>query len=254
MKNPSIVPLPGKTNSMLVYEQLEKLIADEYWKPEERILPEAELCHQFNVGRSTIREALNMLKAKNLIYTVPGIGSFVSKQEKIDASLVLTHIPDPKSEKDLLNIMELRLSLEPANAAFAARRAEAADIVEMEACQHALADSTSAITSTSGNPDMFAESDLAFHMLIAKATGNPVVMDVMNLVKAFLAEQQIVTSQQSSRRSLAVKFHDHILQAIRNRNAAGAESVMREHLEDTYAYVKSLVTISERHSGRFRSR
>lgn len=234
---------------MLVFEQLEKLIADGYWKQEERILPEAELCNQFNVGRSTIREALNMLKAKNLIYTVPGIGSFVSRQEKMDAAVVLTHIPDPKSEKDLLNIMELRLSLEPINAFFAARRATPEDIREMEKRQHELATSTSA-----PNPEMFAGSDLAFHLRIARATGNPVVMDVMNMVEAFLAEQQIITSQQESRRATAAKFHRHILQAVRDRNAAAAESVMREHMEDTYAYVKSLITLSETHSGRFRAR
>ena len=241
MKDPVIVPLTSKSNVDIVFEKLEELIRDGFWKQEERILSEAELCAKFNVGRSTVREALNMLKARNLIYTVPGRGTFVANAARVDAQL-RTYVPDPKSEGDLINVMELRLSLEPMNAAFAARRATRAQIEELQDDHAAMADS--------GKSKLFAESDLAFHMHIAKATGNPMLEDAMKVAKSFLMEQQILTSQEEWRRNRAEEYHVGILDAIVRRDDTGAEDMMREHMEDTYLYIKSLIGV-DRQSGRW---
>lgn len=246
MKEPLIVPVVSKSNVLLVFEQLEKLIADGFWNPEERILSEAELCGKFNVGRSTIREALNMLKAKNLIYTIPGLGTFVSRPEKVDPVMLNAYIPDPKSEGDLLNIMELRLSIEPLNAVFAARRATPEQLEDMRRHHKALASSAGA--------KMFAESDNLFHLKVAEATGNPLVIEVMNMVSVFLEEQQIATSQQESRRNRAARYHEQIFDAIANGDELKAEDAMREHMDDTYIYIKSIVNLSERQSGRWRKK
>ena len=246
MKDPLIIPLSGKTNVSIVFEKLEDLIANSFWKAEERILSEAELCTRFNVGRSTVREALNMLRAKNLIYTVPGLGTFVSSAGTADARRLATYIPDPRSKADLLNVVELRLSLEPMNAAFAARRATKAQIEEIRESQGALLRSPGSA--------LFAESDLHFHMLIARATANPMLEDAMKMVKTFLLEQQILTSQEEWRRNQAGKFHGQILDALLRRDDAGAEDMMREHMDDTYLYIKSLIGAGERQSGRWNRR
>ena len=245
-KEPAITPLSNKTSVAIVSEKLEELIVGGFWNPDEKILSEAELCSRFNVGRSTVREALNILKAKNLVYTVPGLGTFVADPEGRDAQPFGSYIPDPKSEADLLNIMELRLTLEPMNAAFAARRATKAQIEEMR-------DRHQALVST-GDSSIFAESDLQFHLLIAKATANPMLEDAMNLVKDFLMKQQILTSQEQWRRDQAGKSHERLLDAIMRRDEREAEDVMREHMEDTYLYIRSLVGRSGRNSGRWPKR
>lgn len=245
MDEPVIVPLPGKTNAQIVFESLESIIKDGYWKPDEKIPSEAELRVRFNVGRSTIREALNMLKAKNMLYTLPGLGTYVSKPQMIDPVVLFTHIPNPESEQDLLNIMEVRLSFEPINAALAARRASREQIEEIRRVNEVL------IAAIHDDARMFAESDISFHMLIAEATGNPMLADVMKTVQRFLQEQQILTSQHEWRRNTAEKFHMTILEAIEGGNERAAEDLMREHMDDTYIYVKSLVNISERRSGRW---
>ncbi len=162
MKTPVIIPVSGKSNVEIVVEQLEKLIAENYWEPEDRIWSESEISAKFNVGRSTVREAVNMLKAKNLLYTVPGLGTFVSKAADVDDNFVLTRIPDPKSETDLGNIMELRLGLEPVNAAFAARRATPEDIAALRAAHAKLTAAMDAPT------DAFAVADMEFHIRIAQ--------------------------------------------------------------------------------------
>lgn len=246
MKEPAIVPISSKTNVAIVFEQLEKLIRDGFWKEEEKLPSEFDLCERFNVGRSTIREALNVLKARELVYTVPGLGTFVNKRSGLDRLVLSAYIPNPKSEKDLLNVMELRLSVEPLSAAFAARRANKSQIREMERLHDQLIRST--------DPAGFAERDMAFHMLLTRANANPLIENTMNVVKTFLLEQQILTSQEEWRRDKAGKFHAHILEAIRNHDEFAAEDIMREHMDDTYIYIKSIIDKSHNKSGRWRKR
>lgn len=244
MQNPVIIPVTGKSNVRIVVEQLEQLIDSGYWEPETRIWSEAELCAQFNVGRSTVREAINMLKAKNMVYIVPGLGTFVSKPSEVDSNFVVTHIPDPKSEADLLNIMELRLGLEPVNAALAAKRASAG---ELEALRQSLEERKHL---NAGSADDFARNDMEFHMRVARAAHNAVTLGVMDMVVNFLMAQQILTSHQTSRRLKAANFHEQIASAIAARQGTLAETVMREHMEETYENVLSLISISKRVSGR----
>lgn len=241
-RDPAIVPLSNKTNVAIVSEKLEELINDGFWSPDEKILSEAELGSRFNVGRSTVREALNVLKAKNLVYTVPGLGTFVTDPDSRDIPLK-SYIPDPKSEQDLLNVMEFRLSTEPMHAAFAARRATKAQLEEMRVTLQALKDA--------GDSSAFAESDLQFHLLIARATANPMFEDAMNTVKDFLMKQQVLTSREQWRRDQAGRFHERLIDAIVRRDEREAEEAMREHMEDTYLYVRSLVNKGERQSGRW---
>lgn len=245
-KEPVIVPISGKTNVTIVFEQLERLIREGFWSEDEKLPSEFDLCEKFNVGRSTIREALNVLKARELVYTMPGLGTFVNKRGGLDAALLSSYMPNPKSEKDLLNVMELRLSLEPLGAALAARRAGRTQLRELER-QHKL-------LLACDDPARFAEADMGFHMLLAKATGNPLFENAMNLVRTFLLEQQILTSQEEWRRDKAGKFHSHILDAIRGGDEFAAEDIMREHMDDTYIYIKSIIDKSHSQSGRWRPR
>lgn len=246
MKEPDIIPLSGKTNVEIVSEQLERLIRDGSWTPDEKLPSESELSRKFNVGRSTIREALNVLKTRELVYTVPGLGTFVNKRSSLDAVLLSFYIPNPKSEKDLLNIMELRLGLEPLCAALAARRANKTQLREMERLQKRLL--------ACDVPQRFAELDIAFHMLLAEAAENPLFQHSMNLVRAFFLEQQILTSQEEWRRNKAGKFHAQMIDSIRGRDEFAAEDVMREHMDDTYIYIKSIIDKSHSTSGRWRRR
>lgn len=237
MKEPDITPVPSKTNVAIVFEQLERLIAGGFWEEGDRLPSEFDLCDKFNVGRSTVREALNILKARELVYTVPGAGTFVSRRVKLDASVLAAYIPDPESKKDLLHVMELRMCMEPLGAALAARRANKTRLRELERMHKRLL--------ACGEPEEFAELDMAFHMLLTKANGNPLIENAMNVVKAFLLEQQILTSRESFRRDKAGKFHGKLLEAIRAKDEFAAESIMREHMDDTYIYIQSVIKLKK---------
>ena len=242
-KEPVIIPISSKTNAMMVFEQLEKFIRDGFWGEEEKLPSEFELGEKFNVGRSTIREALNILKARELVYTVPGLGTFVNKRGGMDAPFLSSHILNSRSERDLLNVMELRMGMEPLGAALAARRITKVQMRELER-QHEL-------LLACDDPAGFAAVDMAFHLLLAEANGNPLFREAMGLVGKFLLEQQILTSQEEWRRNRAEKFHSHILEAIRARDEIAVEDIMREHMDDTYIYIRSIIDKSHNHSGRW---
>ena len=235
-KELDIIPVSGKTNVAIVYEQLEQRIRDGFWNEDDKLPSEFVLCEKFNVGRSTIREALNILKAREFVYTVPGLGTFVNKCGGLDAAILSSYVPNPKSKKDLLNIMEFRLSLEPMNAALAARRATKTQLWALEKQHEVLLDHD--------DPGPFATADMAFHMLLTEANGNPMYQNAMNLVQTFLLKQQFLTTQEKGRRHGAVRFHSQILTAIRNRDESAAEEIMREHMDDTFIYMKSIINKS----------
>ena len=74
-------PFERKNRSVVVFEALLEKIQDGFWRPGEQIYTKAELVASFQVGRSTIREVVNLLKANNIVYTVPGTGTFVNNMD-----------------------------------------------------------------------------------------------------------------------------------------------------------------------------
>ena len=89
-----IVPFQRKNRSDIIYDTLHDLIRNGRWKPGEKFPTEMELCKLFNVGRSTIREALNHLKASNLIHVAPGVGAFVTNPSAVEQNILARHIPE----------------------------------------------------------------------------------------------------------------------------------------------------------------
>ncbi len=248
MEEPLITPLPGKTNVSIVFEQLEEIILGGFWKPDEKMPTEAELGRKFNVGRSTIREALNMLKAKNLVYTVPGQGSFVCEPVPQIPAIVLSRNPDPKNGDDILNLMELRLSIEPMTAAFAARRATGAQIEGIRAANEIL------FANRDAEPEVVVEKDMAFHLALAEASGNHLFLDVMAGARSLMREQQLLTAQHVTYRYRSCKFHDHVLEAVAAHDDTAAEDIMRGHMDFTYQHVRTILNMANRRSGRWRPR
>lgn len=247
-KKPNIIPVSGQSNVEVVAGQLEKLILEGFYSPGERIPSEHELRTLFNVGRSSIREAVKMLKAKNLVHNVPGFGTYVSKPEERGFSP--EHILDPKSEADLLNIMEIRLSLEPKNAFFAATRAtdEELDALRRHHAEH--------VAGLAANIplDIHVEMDIDFHLMIARATHNPVALDIMNLVRNFLVGQQTATAPDEERRKQAFRLHERVLHALCARDAQKSQEEMAKHIETTYEQIRSIIETSKRASARLRAR
>ena len=228
-------PLDRKSRSVVVFEALREKIRDDFWQPGEQIYTEAELASAFNVGRSTVREAINLLKANNLVYTVPGMGTFVSDHP--------AHITDParlnpENIRDVLQVMEFRVGFEPYCASLAAQRISDGEIEELSAC----VSRQEAILQSEENSAEFAEIDMTFHSLIAKVTRNTLFIHSFELIREHLQKQQILSASYAERRKRALQYHRQIIQVFRERNNKKAELVMREHVEETKNAITALFT------------
>jgi DNA-binding FadR family transcriptional regulator len=194
------------------------IVTGEY--DEQRFPTEAELAVQHGVSRSVTREAVKMLTAKGLLTARPRKGTTVqpsSSWNLFDAD-VLRWLLERKFSLDLLrHFTELRIAIEPAAAALAARNADDADLVAVKA-GHARMEGAAA------GMDDHLDSDIDFHIAVLNASGNPFYRQFRDVVATALQKSISFTNRNGGRASLPA--HLAVLEAIEARNAEGAEVAM----------------------------
>lgn len=228
MNSSNIQPIRRKSISDEIVDQLVDLISRNELKPGERLPPERDLCQQFGVGRTTLREALRSLATLGIIEGRVGEGTFISENSNrhLEKSLQWGLLLDEKGVDDLV---ETRLMLECQTAEAAAERATHDDLNTIRKSVRSLEDALE-------NQDQFLEADLAFHLSIARASQNGILANLLSLTRNYL-QQWIVqslrdpTSPEGQRRArLSLKEHKAILVAIESNDSAAARECMRIHI------------------------
>jgi len=231
---PTYEPIERQKVYELIAENLLAQIAGRRLKPGEALPPERELTQRYQAGRSSVREALRMLESKGLIEPV-GNGSFAvaNFRNPLNNSLKLLLSLD---EANMREIYELRRILEAEAAALAAERRSGADIEEMDA---AIADMATGLES--GSADAYIDADLHFHLAIAQASGNRLVLHSMHALRDLIrrALMSIYLIPSSPERSL--EQHRLIRAAIGAQDAERARDEMRAHLVRVEADVHQIV-------------
>lgn len=232
MKSLGIQPLVlGGSLSRQVSQQLEGIIARQEIAVGDKLPPEGALCDLFSVSRTVIREAITHLKSQGLVETRRGIGTRVLR------SVPESRMPEKKIQlrtiEDILNILELRLTIEPEVAALAATRHDEED---RQRLVHLHEDFLLACRQTTQARD----EDLAFHAAIAQATHNPAFSaiyeqwDVGTIPRAKLMSVQADTQTTQQYLERVSQEHVDILDAILARNAKAANAAMYQHLNRAY--------------------
>ena len=113
-------------------EQISQLIIERQLRHGEKLPNEFELAQQLNVGRGTVREAVKLLVARNVLEIRRGRGTFVAQQTGvIHDPLGFAYMPDQlRLAHELLDI---RLNVEPWVASLAAQHATPQDVAELRA-------------------------------------------------------------------------------------------------------------------------
>jgi len=162
----------------MVDRQIEAMILDGRLKAGERLPAERSLCDSLNVSRNTLREALKELRARGVIETRRGSGTFVASFQELQPDIQALH-PDTPLRKLLHNhaetlagLMEVRRLLEGEAAYQAARRATAEDLEELQQAYEALVDEYPKSNSSQAH----AERDLRFHRAFYVAAHNPILL------------------------------------------------------------------------------
>lgn len=188
---------------------------------------EAELARSFQVSRSVTREAIKMLTAKGLLTARPRQGTMVQPESSwnlFDAD-VLRWLLDRRSSSRLLrHFTELRVSIEPAAAALAARAASPAAILAIEAGYDRM-------IAAEQEPGDALNADIAFHVAILDASGNPFYAQFRDVVKTALRTSIRFTNDVQGH-AASLPAHRAVLDAIRAGDSAAAQAAMNLIVRD----------------------
>lgn len=213
-----------------IVEKLETMILEGVLKPGERLPAERALAEQFGVSRPSLREAVQKLVAKELLVSRQGGGNYVSNKlgsSFSDPLLVLLE-SRPEVHKDLL---EFRHTLEADCAYYAALRATD---VDRQHLQKAF-DTLQACYSSSISRAEEGAADASFHMAIAEASHNMVLLHTMRSLFDML-KHNVVTNiggmyeLQSETRERLVSQHQALFNAIMNARPDDARRFAGEHI------------------------
>jgi GntR family transcriptional repressor for pyruvate dehydrogenase complex len=203
------------------------IIAGQY-KPGDRLPNLEELADHYRVGRSVVREAIRSLVARGLVAVRHGDGTFVKAPEIEDlreSLSVMIHLAAPDDRQLQLALMDMRLILETAAAQRAAERATDEDLADLSRVLH-----SAEVAIASGDTDTFLDADVQFHAMVVRASHNPVLLLMLDVVTPLLRGLRYATLQMDPQRT-SNEGHEAILAAIAKRNPKGAENEARHHLE-----------------------
>ena len=209
------------------------MIKTENLQPNDKLPTVEDLAVKFSVGRSTIREALKVLSAQNIIVVRQGSGSFISEKQGITQDpLGLEYISDDINV--IFDMVTLRLIFEPEMAAMAAQFATRKDI---QAIKNACCEVEQLIKAGKD----YHEEDAKFHAAIAKASGNGVIHKIIQVIHSSIKKNIFMTDNGLCKDT--VVFHRRVADSIENGDISGAKYAMIHHLDvqrqfliDNYRY------------------
>ncbi|HKS74743.1 MAG TPA: FadR/GntR family transcriptional regulator [Terriglobales bacterium] len=210
-----------------IVQQIEGSITRGQLKPGDQLPAERDLAQQFGVSRTAVREAVRVLSEKGLVEAYSGRGTFVSNlkagpSQAIRQSLDTMVKIGPKDGSAFL--AEVREIMEPGIAALAAMRAEESNLV-------ALREAVDLGERFCHDPDAFIEADLDFHLGLAEAAGNPLILSLLDSIVGLLREQRMRTYYVSGGPERAIEHHKRILEAVEHHDAERARETTRAHMD-----------------------
>lgn len=202
-----------------VMESVKSYIADNGLTSGTRLPTEKELIAKLGVSRNILREALKSLEAIGLIEIRPGDGMYVSS---FDYSSVITHVSFAisRNKQELRNLMHARLVIEVGSLDRAVELVTGEDIDRLK-------ENLGRMKSAQSIEEQ-AEIDLEFHQQVLAIADNPILSEFGSFLGQFFLEGRHIFDSESSPR--AVRGHAELIEALRERSAETAKSVMREHI------------------------
>lgn len=200
----------------------------------ERLPPERDLAEQFGVSRTVVRDAVKVLSGRGILQVKRGAGIFVATSEESTVGRLgeLAGVLPLKSA-GLQDLFDVRKTLEAEAAEWAAQRRSSHHIERLtgiveDAYQH------------QEDLDVLSERDAQFHVAIAEASQNLVLVRVMLMLLDLLERSRRESLSISGRAKLSLDQHERILREIESRSPETARQAMLEHLASVEEAVLSL--------------
>jgi DNA-binding FadR family transcriptional regulator len=203
--------------------QLKHAIETGVYGDGDQLPPERQLAVNFRAARSTVRRALDQLETAGLVSRRLGSGTFVTAADSLSNGL-----GDVSDLISPLQLIEARLAVEPFTTRLAVLNASRRDLEDMETV-------LSRAEAAVNDKDTFSKWDAEFHLLISRASRNPLFMLFFKQInKVRLHAQWDAMKEQILTPDVILEYnrqHRGIFQALHKRDAQLAFRLVTEHLE-----------------------
>lgn len=219
-----------------VTEQLLRRIAFGEFPPGSNIPTEPNLALQFKVSRTVVRESVRALEEKRVLSARQGRGTVVSERDQwspFDPLIISVRLESEPSTKLFRDLAEIRMALECQLAGAAAL--------------NATPDMLAAIEQVLDRQDQldisvpeYTDLDIAFHQLVADASGNEIGRGIMATLGPALLAMRHLTNEIPDAKAHTTGLHRRVLACLVARDPQGASAAMAEHLSWSREHLLSL--------------
>lgn len=185
----------------------EAIIAGEL-KPGERLM-EVQLADKMGVSRTPVREAIRKLELEGLVEMIPRKGAHVAEV----------------SVKDIMDVLEIRASMDGLATALAAKRITPEEIKELK---HVYSQFVTNVEKENVNGTI--KKDAEFHDVIYRASRNDKLLQISNNLKEQVQRFRVIYLKGFGSTGDIIKEHEQIIEAITTKNPEMAQKIAYEHI------------------------
>jgi GntR family transcriptional regulator, transcriptional repressor for pyruvate dehydrogenase complex len=230
----------SKLSSVIIRDLLSKIQIGEY-PLQSRLPSEVVLARTYNVGRSTVREALGVLKSFGIISSRQGGGNFVME---IDFHFLIENFElDTFEYRQIKSLFELRNTLEPEAAFLAAERRTNEDLERLRSALAAIKETFLSSDSTG------EDEDFRFHQAMFQATHNPFMVKILDDLSVSFQKALTITLRQNigmmTKRQSVYKEHEDIFNAISEGKPELAKVLCKMHLDNVQKKLNYLLLFQD---------
>lgn len=206
-----------------IVQQIEESIVKGDLKPGDQLPAERELAQRFGVSRTAVREAVKALREKGLVEAYSGRGTFITDGTTQAVRQSLDLMVKIGQSEGANHLAEVRTMLEPEIAALAAQRIQENDLATMR-------EAVAVMDRSGQDPQAYIEADLDFHLALAEAADNPIILSLLDSIVGLLREQRLRIFRVPGGPERGQIHHKRILDAVERHDPEKARDAMREHL------------------------
>ena len=212
-----------KQLSSKIVAQLEREILAGRLPSGERLPSEEKLCAEFKASRTVIREAIQQLRGRGLLRTEKGSGTFIADPSLKSLGSAIETYSALVEDADFLDLIEFRILIESECARLAAERAGERVISHLRRIITNMEDARGLRTE-------FSETDIAFHLTIAKASGNDIYAILLGALEKRCIDYAQTNRGHDDWYDIVIDQHRDILTAIESGHPQNSADAMRRHL------------------------
>lgn len=203
----------------------------------DRLPSERDFAERLGISRNAVREALSTLVALRVVNARPHSGIYLrhlAQESSFEALVMLTGLGEIPTAAEVAETTEVRSHLEVLAVGLACERRSAADLQRLGAIvQH-----TEAVLAAAGN---IAAQDTQFHLAVADATHNSVLVRVLNAFYEFTAGRRAVWFESHAEGIASAADHRRLVDHIAARRGADAQALVQGHMQRASRYWSQLL-------------